>query len=140
MSSAAKGRRVALANVAVVTIAWSIASCGIVDWDCEPLAPALFVVAGLFVGLPYGLIAGAMVGRLAGGLERARGLIMVVAIMWALLADLVVAAFAGAARCAPDPPAAALFVLSLVPTIVGAVILERWTRPADRVPHARVAS
>jgi hypothetical protein len=141
MSSTSKGRWVAFATVVIVTTAWSVATRQIeAGWDCKPLPPTLFVSGGFCVGLPYGWLVGTIVGRLAGRLERARALIIVAAIIWALLADLVVAAFAGAARCTPEPPAAALFVLSIVPTIVGAIVLERWTRPVDRVPRARIAT
>jgi|SRR5580704_11557469 hypothetical protein len=120
MSSAEKGRCVAIAVVGA-TLAWG-----------DSIALAAFLI-----GIPYGLLAGTIVGRLAGRLERRRGLVIAAALAWALFGDLVVATAIALSRGMYKPSLPMLFVVSLVPTIVGAVMLERWTRPADRVPHAR---
>ena len=139
MSPAEKGRWLALVNVAVITSAWALATssgqglCGF-DCECDPLPRSVFVVAGFYVGLPYGLIAGTVVGRLAGRLEQQRGWIIAAALSWVVIVALIVSAVM--THCSSTPSTASIFALSCVPTVALAVVLERWTQPADRVPRA----
>jgi hypothetical protein len=143
MTSADKGRWLALANVVVVTSAWALATrseqgvCGSLCL-CDPLPQSVSVVAGFYVGLPYGLLTGTVVGRLAGRLERRRGWIVLAALASVLAVDLGVTSFI--THCSSNPSATAIVSLSCAPTLALAMVLEAWTRPADRVPRATASA
>ena len=139
MSPAEKGRWLAALDVVLITSAWALATgtsqgvCGF-ECECDPLPRTVFVVAGFYVGLPYGLLAGTIIGRLAGRLERRRGLIVLASLAWGVVADVLVSSMT--ANCSSNPSITGIFALSCAPTLSLAVVLERLTQPADRVPRA----
>jgi hypothetical protein len=44
------------------------------------------------------------------------------------------------ANCSSNPSASAIVSLSCAPTLALAMVLEAWTRPADRVPRATASA
>jgi hypothetical protein len=126
MSPASKGRWLGFATVAVVTIAWA----SIVQ---ESKASAIVLAAGIYIGVPYGLLAGTNVGRLAGRLRRFRALIVVASAAWALFPNLPWLALVADSN---EPVPYQLVSMSLAPALVAGLLLERMTRPHDVVPRA----
>jgi hypothetical protein len=134
MSSASKGRWLGFATVAVVTIAWAIVaheSEGQADFGSS----AIVLAAGIYIGVPYGLLAGTSVGRLAGRLRRFRALVVVASAAWALFPNLPWLALVADRN---DHVPYQLASLSLAPALLAGLLLERATRPHELVPRAAV--
>jgi hypothetical protein len=131
MSGAAKGLLLAMLNVVVVALGFATTIT-----NDERLEIAIFAV---YIGLIPAILTGLFVGRIADTQTRFR-LPVITAI------PLVVVVFLGLGAQTLDTggePAISLAVIGFacIPTTVGAVILERWTRPAkpQPVPPAIVA-
>ncbi|HEY3804576.1 MAG TPA: hypothetical protein VGL61_18300 [Kofleriaceae bacterium] len=130
MTPASKGRWVGFATVAVVTVAWTLASGDFGTTDVS----SVVLAGGIYVGIPYGLLAGSLLGRLAGRLQRFRGLVVVEALAWWLPIEVPASRLIGI-----DPSSrSAVMIGSLVPTLVAALVIERWARPVELVPRAAV--
>jgi hypothetical protein len=130
MSNRAKGRWVALTTVAVVTLCWMCMA----NRD----GAGVFLIAGIFVGVPYALVVGTVLGAIAGRLATHRELVLVVlAVMVTLALDALPVLLFSCTDCEIDPMLPTFLVQSLVPAVAAALWLERWTRPLPTVPEAR---
>ena len=120
----------ALATVAVVTLCWMC----IANRD----GAGAFLMAGIFVGAPYALVVGTVLGAIAGRLTSHRELVLVVlAVMVTLALDSLPVLLFSCKDCETDPMLMSSLVQSLVPAVAAALWLERWTRPLPTVPEAR---
>ncbi|MGE5183758.1 MAG: hypothetical protein ACM31C_16915 [Acidobacteriota bacterium] len=129
LSNTAKGRWVAAAAVGIVTLTWM--------WVAGASAASGVLAAGILIGGPYALVAGTVVGAIAGRLDRHRELVLVIlGLSSALALDALPPALMAGDRWWHDPMMVTLFVLSLVPTIGCALWLERWTRPRAQLAPA----
>lgn len=132
LSNTAKGRWVAAATVGIVTFTWM--------WAAGGSAATGVLAAGILIGGPYALVAGTVIGAIAGRLGRHRELVLVIAaLVTALGLDSLPLLFMRADEWSNDPVMVTCFVLSLIPTIGCALWLERWTRPRADVAPAIVA-
>jgi hypothetical protein len=131
MSGAAKGLLLAMLNVVVVALGFATTIT-----SNERVEIAIFSV---YIGLIPALITGLVVGRIADSLPRFR-LPVIVAIPIAVVLFLGVLAQAvdGGGEPVISVP---VIAFACIPTVAGACILERWTRPPrpQPVPPAIVA-
>ncbi len=131
MSNHVKGQWLAVATLAVVTLAWMCST------TCDSGHASKIFVAGMWPGVPYALLAGSLLGTLADRLVRYRALVLVTL---ALASTLAIDALVGAMMLdngVDSPSLATLQVLSCLPTLAAAIALERWTRRASPLPEAR---
>jgi len=131
MSGAAKGLLLAMLNVIVVALGFATTIT-----NDDRFAIAIFAV---YIGLIPALCTGLVVGRIAEGLTRFR-LPMIVGIPITVVLLLVL--LAQTADGGVDPAISSkVIAFACIPTTVGAIILERWTRQRkpEPVPPAIVA-
>lgn len=119
MKSAGKGFVLGAANVLVIAL-------GIALMDGVPEAGVLVVMIGMIPGV----LAGLVLGAIAGHMERSN----VVARMAALIVPAVgVVVFLGTELGVEE-----LIVVASIPSVVAALLLERWTRRVE-VPPVPIA-
>ncbi len=125
MSGALKGVLVAFANTVVVAICIAVFS-GESDTG-KPLGLAVMIVMIAFI--PATLVGG-LLGHVAGRAKMNRAVLLMIMIMCSCVA---VAMLGDSFRVEE-------FVLpACIPTAAGCSVLERWTRPDDAMPVARLA-
>jgi len=134
-----KGAVLGAAAITAVSVLWAAVAGRVDDTTCvhfEPVPPEAFVFLGVAVGGPCALFAGAAIGGVAGRLRRLRRVSLVV--IAALLACLLTALTGCVLQCSTDPVASVLWPRAFGPLAIGALVLEKWTRPIERVPCVRV--
>jgi len=150
MSNARKGGCVAAVAIVAIAMMWALCagdepgdcvrpdSSWIDGCQCDSFPSTGILAYGIIFGIPVAVVVGALVGAFAGRLERWRKLVFVsfgvasaiacLAIEWLLM------------TCSSDPTVETLWLRTLVPSVVAALVLEVWTRQPPIIPRAITSS
>ena len=138
MRDRTKGALLGAAAIITISVLWAAVAGCVDDTTCvhfEP-DPGSFVFLGVVVGVPCAMFAGAEIGSVARRLRRLRRVSLL--LIAGLLACLLTALTECVVLCRTDPVASTLWPRAFGPLAIGVLVLERWTRPVERVPRARV--
>ena len=131
MTAGQRGALLGALTMLAVTVLWSAMAGGhregTCTWShaclCHPMPMSTFMFGGLFVGVPWGALAGAIGGKLASRYPRRRHVILLtIAVAGASVLEAAVRPFL---RCSTDPDALALWTSALVALVLGALTLAR---------------
>jgi hypothetical protein len=139
MSSGAKGAWLGAATIVTISILWAAVAGTRDDLNCvhyEHMPAGDIIVCGVLFGIPVAVIVGCFVGMAAADLRSYRRVSLL--IVAASLACVLTVLGRAAMQCTTDPATSTLWVRAFVALALASLVLERWTRPDDPVPRAKL--